>query len=75
LPSNSELAYLTNLAKKQNPSEKMLEEWFIKANLAFLLEFSMLGQLKSYDQVMGIYRKEIEDGNFQETVTKLLIRC
>jgi len=53
----------------------MLAEWFIKANLAFLLEFSMLGQLKSYDQVMGIYRKEIEDGNFQETVTKLLIRC
>jgi len=24
---------------------------------------------------MGIYRKEIEDGNFKETVTKLLIRC
>jgi len=71
---SSELDYLTMISKKRDSSREDLLKWFNKANVTYLFLMAVLGQLPTYDYILGRYAIEIAV-NLEETVIKFLTRC
>jgi len=62
------------ISKKREANPELLFKWFNKANNTYLVLMALLGQLPTYDYIIGLYAVEIAV-NFEETVIKYLTRC
>lgn len=62
------------ISKKREADSKLLLLWFQKANVTYLVQSAMLGQLSTFDYVIRLYAKEMAY-DFEETVIKYIVRC
>lgn len=73
----TEVEYLIGNLRKNKTRRSIddLSKIFIDAKHTFHVLMCQLGQMQTYEHIMSIYGREIDEDTLKETTMKLLIRC
>lgn len=75
--TETEVEYLIGNLRKNKTKRSIddLSKIFVNAKHTFHVLMCQLGQMQTYDHIMGIYSQDVDMDNLKETTMKLLIRC
>ena len=75
--TETEVEYLIGHLRKNKTKRGIddLSKIYIDAKHTFHVLMCQLGQMQTYEHIMNIYGREIDEDTIKETTMKLLIRC
>ena len=75
--TETEVEYLIGNLRKNKTKRSIddLSKIYIDAKHTFHVLMCQLGQMQTYEHIMGIYGESVDEDNLKETTMKLLIRC
>ena len=75
--TETEVEYLIGNLRKNKTKRTIddLSKIYLQAKHTFHILMCQLGQMQTYEHIMGIYGDHVDEDNLKETTMKLLIRC
>ena len=75
--TETEVEYLIGTLRK-NKTKRTIDDLsliYLNAKHTFHVIMCELGQMQTYEHIMGIYQENVHEDNLKETTMKLLLRC